>query len=263
MNEVKLMTVTYKTVNARKRAEIILKGDWLASLGFSHEMLVACSYEADILTLQAQGKGMEIYKLLVKQIRKNKQHLCQVLEKQRHYKREPYLIIDGIWFSRLGWNAGDVILCTAKQSLIEIKKINLERLGFENLDHEADEITYKLIQVQKSSHHGKVVGMIHLNGDWLLDVGFYTHQSVLVTYENKGITFYACKGKKQVHTTGGKPPHINMLHEKSRYHEQKIIPFFQLKGRWILDDYNLGDYLVLQIKHGVIQLRLLSENSQK
>jgi len=283
MDDIKLMTVTHKTVNTRKRAQIILKGEWLELLGFSHEMIVTCSYEADALTLQAQGKGMAIYKKIVEQVRKNKQHLCQVLEQQRHYKKEPYLIIDGIWLSRLGFKSGDVILCSAKPSLIEIKRINLECLGFKNLEcttvaaetkaaainnaDEKNETTYKLIQVQKSSHHGKVVGMIQLKGAWLLDVGFYTQQSVLVTYENNGITFHACRGKKLVNTTGGRPPHINMHYERSKQNKlneqnnQTVIPFFQLKGRWILDDYDLGDYLVLQIKHGVIQLRSLAENS--
>ena len=241
----RIMSVSHETNHDCKRAQIILKGAWLSDLGFSHEMLVRCSYSSGILTMKACGIGMDIYKQLVYELRKNKQHLCQVLEQTRHSKKEPYLIIGGTWLTRHGFLVGDVILCQAEKSVIQFKKVNLETLGFATKSN----AIYKIIQVQKSSKHGRIVTLIQCKGDWLSDFGFHTYDSTLVTYESDGIKFLACKGKKRLHTTGGKPIHINI-------HQDRNTPFFQLKGAWLLDvGFQIGDYLIVQIQQGVIYLK--------
>ena len=245
--DIKIMSVSHDTHHANKRPQIRLKGDWLEEIGFSHEFLVVASFEADILTLQVHGKGIDVYKKLVGYVRKNKQHLCQVLDQRRHYKQEPHLVIEGAWLVRHGFHTGDVILCKNDYGLIQIKKLNLAPLGFDT----ADVSTYKIIQVQKSSKHKKVVPLIQFKGDWLTDHGFHTQNSVLVIYETKGISFLACAGKKILHSTGGTPLHINI-------NQDRDTPFFQLKGAWILDlGYQIGDLLILQIKQGSIHLKRL------
>ena len=245
--DVKIMRVSHETNHDNKRPQIKFKGVWLEELGFSHKTLVVASYENNILTLQAHGKGMDIYKKLVGSVRKNKQHLCQVLDQRRHYIKEPHLIIEGAWLARQGFHVGDVILYKRDQGLIQIKKLDLSSLGFDSTEGS----TYKIIQVQKSSKHKKVVPLIQLKGDWLIEHGFHMQNSVLVSYETNGINFLACAGKKMFHSTGGTPLHININQDRNK-------PFFQLKGAWLFDGgYQIGDLLIIQIKQGAIHLKRL------
>lgn len=240
-----IMTVS----NEASQTLIRFKGIWLEVLGFSHETIVTCSFNNDILTVKAHGIGLDVYQSLVKDVRQNKQYLCQVLNMTRYYKNEPNLIIEGLWLTRQGFNIGDIILYKTGCKNIQIKKLDIAPIGFDT----TKEATYKVIHVQKTSKHGKIIPRIQIQGKWLNDFGFHLQQSILVGYETNGIQFTAQKGKKEGRSNGGTPPHINMGQNLES-------PYIQLKGAWLIDiGYNIGDKLIIQIKQGIINLKPLKD----
>lgn len=229
--------------NDLNKVQIKFKGFWLEELGFSHETIVVASFNNGILTLQAHGIGLETYQSLVKDVRKNKQHLCQVLSHQKHYEKEPHLVIEGLWLTRHGFNINDIVFYQSHYRCIKIKKLDLSLLGFNTTEN----AHYKALLVQKS---GKTP-QLQVKGDWLNDIGFQSGYSALVTYETNSIILTAHKNKIGRTTTKGIPPYINIGKNLSS-------PNIRLTGTWLLDfGYNIGDIFIIQIKQDFIRFKRL------
>ena len=113
----------------RRRPRIRLAGFWLNEIGFEYERLVTAEYQNGRINLKAEGSGIETYKSLVKDVRKNNSDLIKVENQYHNKKLTPHLEIKGFRLNDLGFNIGSVILVRFKYGHIEIILLDISNLS--------------------------------------------------------------------------------------------------------------------------------------
>lgn len=253
--DIKLMMTGHKTMGNRVYPRILFTGDWLIKLGFEIEALVSAIYEDGVLRLKAHGTGVEVYKLLVPEIRRKKGQLFQVLNTARSKGRHLDLAIDGSWLKDQGFQVGDPLVVRYTQRLIEIKKLDVHDLGFDKDDE------FRLINVGKRTEHGRVFPRILLATSWLEEIGFHIGRLAKATYLDDGMNFTLCDQAEKIPRTARnmkQPPYVTIGYTKRTARPHKTVSSFSLTGSW-LDElgYQVGDYLLLGIRKHQITLKQL------
>lgn len=128
--DTKIMTVGSAKLNRSggRRPRIRLAGFWLNDIGFEPDSLVTAEYQDGFLEFKAQGKGLDTYRHLIKQVRGNRSALLQVRNELHNRKRTPHFEVCGLWLERLGFTIGSVIAIRYSQGYIKVKLLDLEKL---------------------------------------------------------------------------------------------------------------------------------------
>lgn len=229
----------------KRQARILLTGSWLDRFGFLPEMLVTASCHKDILTLKACGMGLDCYRQVVGEVRKQKQQLLQAFQWTRQ-KTETHLVVEGAWLERQGFRIGDVLLISFKQGLIRIKRLQLSEFGF---SYHPDAI-YQILRVQKIGLRSQIT----LNVHYLEEHGFLAGQTANVTYEPNRITLVPCKEPSRRKAPSPMPDNINIRSKD----DHSCMAF---SGAWLLEwGYHPGDLLIIQYHPGMIQIQKLESH---
>ena len=125
MTDTKIIAIGSCKASNRRRPRIRLAGLWLEEIGFEADTLVTTAYDNGSIILKVQGKGVETYRRLVSQIRKDKSGLIQVRSLLHNKKRAPHLELKGFWLERFGFAIGGVVAVRYKYGLIQIKLLAL------------------------------------------------------------------------------------------------------------------------------------------
>lgn len=244
--EVRLMMVT--TSQEKRQARILITGSWLDRFGFLPEMLVTVFYQDGVLTMEAFGIGLDSYRHIVGQVRKQRGQLLQV----RHVydwsckKTESHLELEGTWLEKQGFCVGDILLAQFNQGTIRMKRLQLQALGFDS----QPDVSYRTMRVQDN---GRNTPQIALNGEYLSNYGFFAGQTASVTYEPDGITFQPVD-ESLITRNHGQPAKINILSKRNA-------PRLCLNGAWLRKlGYEPGDFLILQCQPGQLRIRLLEHH---
>ena len=251
--EMKMMivdSIRYTLSVNNRLPRISFTGDWLNDLGFSHETIVIATHKTGVITLKAHGKGIDVYKSLVQEVRLNKQHLFQSLIAALGNGFYLDLTLEGAWLKRQGFNVGDIVLVRIAPKCIEIKKLNPKSLGFD------EKCNFRLLQVQRYSDCGKVCPKMVFRGQWIDELGFTSDKTVNVTYKGNSIHFTVSNEER----TTKKPRNVPLkrLNIGRISYKQSFVPFFALKGDWLMEmGFNIGDNLLIGMKQNYLHVKLL------
>lgn len=258
--EIKLMTVSLETTSSIDYPRILLTGEWLIELGFLPETLVSAVYDNGVLTLKAQGTGMDQYSRLVPELRRKKGQLFQVLYTNRNkgntisgtYTRCQFLDLDiyGTFLSRLGFRADNLLIVHSSHKQILIKKLEPQDLGLNN------DMTLTTYLVRQRVICNKTVPAITLDGKWLDDAGFKINTSAHITYEDDGHTMiFTPHPHQQPVRRGAFPKYLNF---NRKWCYDIYVPRVRFSGQWLADvGYQIDDPLVLAYRHNKIILKKL------
>lgn len=240
--DVKLMTVATSTY--KRQAKILITGSWLDRFGFSPEIIVTVFYQNGQLLMHACGIGLDIYKQVVGEVRRQRGQIIQIFNWTRA-KTAAHLVLEGAWLERQGFMIGDPIIACFEPGLIRIKHLPLDDIGF-SVQTDA---TYRITKVQTNGS----APMILLNGRWLHDYGFVAGQGAALSYERDCLRIQPCQKRIVRSAYGTVPARINIL-------SRKQIPALQMAGQWISDiGYQPGDFLIIQCLDGQLLLRRLED----
>lgn len=235
--EVRLMTVSTSTCKTQPR--ILLTGSLLDRLGFPPEMLVTVSCQKEILTLKACGMGLDCYRQVVGQVRKQRGQLIQAFKWTRK-KTETHLVLEGHWLEKQGFYTGDVLLVSFKRGLIRIKRLNLSEFGFSS----NSSAIHQILSVQTENGTSQIA----LNMHYLEAHGFLTGQTASITYKADLIRIEPCHEPSQKRKPRRMPARINILLKRNH-------AYLRLNGSWLLElGYAPGDFLMVQCQPGLIQI---------
>ena len=121
-------TVVAVKNHGKETAGIALMGKWIAEMGFTRGTIVLVEKcEPGFLSLKACGKGMEVYKRLVKDALSYDMKVLQVSSTSIN---SPCLKFSGGWLGKWGFAIGDVIAVGYENGLIYIRCIGQDKFGF-------------------------------------------------------------------------------------------------------------------------------------
>jgi len=104
-------------------------GEWLADAGFVPGALVAAAVEPGLITMRLCGFNSSEYAAAVKFARANK---LQFVRLYLDGNDAPAFEMAGPIPEKAGFEAGDVLLAVYGHGLVELRKIDLEGLGFQS-----------------------------------------------------------------------------------------------------------------------------------
>lgn len=244
--EIKMMVVDQKTIGNTIYPRILFTGQWLIKLGFDIESIVTAIYEAGMLTLEAQGTGIDTYKKIVHNVRQRQGQLFQVKNAVRSEGTHLDLAIQGDWLTRIGFSVGDIVCVRILFKRIEIKKIDTLALGFHPLD------SFRTMKVRKRTYKKRQLPLIGLAGQWLDELGFHSNLTALANYKPNCLHFSPCQETVPNKRNEKQPTAINIGSAK---HRSQIVPAFSLTGVW-LDElgFHIGSDLLVGFQRGHIRI---------
>jgi len=126
-SNIKLITMkSEKSRYGGRFPKIKLSGRWLADIGFTSESITTAKSENGKISFQLQIDGVERYGELVKFARQNGMRIVQV----RTASNVPLIIITGSICEKVEFGIEDILVATFSYGNIELRKLNLEKLGF-------------------------------------------------------------------------------------------------------------------------------------
>lgn len=129
--KVVVVTRSKARLATRYRASIRLSGFWLDTLGFEYGTLVRADYRQGSIVLKVQGKGIDAYNNVVKEVMDNRSGLFQVKHNTKRKRYYPTIDIAGFWLEELGFTIGSVAVVQCEHGVITLRLLDLEKLDFD------------------------------------------------------------------------------------------------------------------------------------
>ena len=124
VGQTSIMTISRYFLGGKiPKPKLIIINERLAEVGFEPDTLVIIDCQDGIITLTAKDSGIESYRQLVQEVRRNGQKLVQVTQNKNRSQVE----IMGDWLSEHGFEMDDIILVRYDYGKIQVKKLDLEQ----------------------------------------------------------------------------------------------------------------------------------------
>ena len=234
----------------KSKPRIRLPQKLLEDAGFELDTIVTLAMHDDILTIKAEGKGLDVYERLVSDIRKNG-HQLETVSYDRSVKGF-HLLMTGDFLLSNGFKTGDIILIGYEKGIIKIKRLCHTQLGFEDIT----DMKNKIFTVHTVTSRKKKIPTLELKARWLENMGFEIGNSITVSHVfdvfNEDMLLLEADGAQK--TTSDKT-YLRSI--KLRASSEKL-PRFQLMGHFLKEDgFNLGDKVIVRYGQGFMMIKTL------